>query len=208
MQQTPAARRILIVDDHPLLRRGLNALIDNEPDLSVCAEQATTQRERLEAIASSRPDLVIVDLSIMIGDGLEMVRDIRLHHEHQPVLLLAVEETPIYVARAFEAGASGTVSEQAGDERDPAVRRSLRAGWRALRESEDGDRHDMNSRHERPPMKDFPIRKVLAQADVGDAMAEQATEATTNTPDEFRKLVRNEFIKCGDVVKAVGLKAE
>ena len=54
----PAKRRILIVDDHPLLRRGLGALIDNEPDLMVCAA-ATTSREGLAAIATSRPDMVV-----------------------------------------------------------------------------------------------------------------------------------------------------
>jgi tripartite-type tricarboxylate transporter receptor subunit TctC len=49
---------------------------------------------------------------------------------------------------------------------------------------------------------------VLAQSDVRDAMAEQATEVATNTPDEFRTLVRNELVKYGEVVKAVGLKAD
>ena len=54
--EIPAQRRILIVDKHPLVRHGLTALIDNEPDLIVCAE-AATHREALEAIASPRPDL-------------------------------------------------------------------------------------------------------------------------------------------------------
>ena len=72
----PAKRRILIVDDHPLLRRGLGALIDNEPDLMVCVA-AVTHREALAAIATSRPDVVIVDLSLGDGDGLTLVRDIR-----------------------------------------------------------------------------------------------------------------------------------
>ena len=64
----PARRRILIVDDHALVRRGLSVLIDNEPDLTVCAV-AATQREGFEAIAFSRPDLVIADLSLGDGDG-------------------------------------------------------------------------------------------------------------------------------------------
>ena len=64
--ETPFRRRILIVDKHALLRRGLRTLIDNEPDLIVCAE-AATYREALEAIASSTPDLVIAGLSLEDG---------------------------------------------------------------------------------------------------------------------------------------------
>ncbi len=111
-RQAPAARRVLIVENCPLLRRGLTALIDNEHDLTVCAEAAATLRETLDAIASARPDLVIVDLSIMMGDVLAMVKDIRLRHERLPVLLLGLDDAPLYAARAFEAGASGCVSKQ------------------------------------------------------------------------------------------------
>ena len=68
--------RILIIDDHPLVRRGLSALINSEPDLTVCAEAATSQAG-LEAIASAQPDLVIADLSLSDGDGLSLVRNIR-----------------------------------------------------------------------------------------------------------------------------------
>jgi DNA-binding NarL/FixJ family response regulator len=69
----PAKHRILIIDTHALVRRGLASLIDNEPDLSVCAE-ASTPQEGLHAIASAGPDLVIVDLSFEEGAGLEIVR--------------------------------------------------------------------------------------------------------------------------------------
>ena len=107
----PAKRRILIVDDHPLVRHGLSALIDNEPDLTVCAE-AATERAGLDAIAASQPDLVIADLSLKNGDGLEMVKEIRLRHKHLPVLVLSMHDTPLYAERAFQAGASGYVTKQ------------------------------------------------------------------------------------------------
>jgi len=106
-----AKRRILIVDDHPLVRRGLTALIDNEPDLTVCAE-AATQRAGLDAISSSRPDMVIADLSLKDGDGLDMVKEIWLGHKRLPVLVLSMHDAPIYAERAFQAGASGYVSKQ------------------------------------------------------------------------------------------------
>ncbi|MBE0620231.1 MAG: response regulator transcription factor [Burkholderiales bacterium] len=107
----PARRRILIVDDHALVRRGLSALIDNEPDLSVCAA-AATQREGLEAIALSRPDLVIADLSLVDADGLALVEEIRAAYPDLPVLVLSMHDAPVWARRAFQAGAKGYVSKQ------------------------------------------------------------------------------------------------
>ena len=82
--RAPEKRRILIVDANPLLRRGLAALIGNEPDLAVCAEAATAQ-EALDAIAAVRP-LVIADFSFEEGLGLDLVREIRARHHGLPVL--------------------------------------------------------------------------------------------------------------------------
>ena len=110
-RETPAKRRILIVDAHPLVRRGLTALIDNEPDLVVCAA-AATPGAGLEAIASSRPDLVIADLSLEAGAGLAMVKDIRSHDAEMPVLVLSMHDAPRYAERAFRAGAGGYVLKQ------------------------------------------------------------------------------------------------
>lgn len=110
-QRAQTKKRILIVDDHPLVRRGLTALIDNEPDLAVCAEAATLQAG-FAAFASFKPDLVITDLSLMDDDGLDLVKDIRLRNEHLPVLVLSIHDTPFYIERAFQAGANGYVPKQ------------------------------------------------------------------------------------------------
>jgi len=108
--EAPARRRILIVDNHALVRRGLTALIDNEADLTVCAAVAT-QEAGLEAIATCRPDLVITDLVLDDGDGLDLVRDIRAGHEDLPVLVLTMHDAPVHARRAFRAGARGYVSK-------------------------------------------------------------------------------------------------
>jgi DNA-binding NarL/FixJ family response regulator len=104
----PTKRRILIVDNHPLVRRGLTALINAEPDLVVCAEAAKEQ-DGLIAVATARPDLVITDLSLGDSDGLALVRDIRSRRAGPPVLVLSMHEAPTYVRRAFAAGANGYV---------------------------------------------------------------------------------------------------
>jgi DNA-binding NarL/FixJ family response regulator len=109
--EPPARQRIVIVDDHALMRHGLTVLIDNEPDLVVCAA-VDTPREGLEAIAISPPDLVIADLSLARGDGLAMVKDIRAGHQYLPILVLTMHDSPVWVRRAFQAGASGYVSKQ------------------------------------------------------------------------------------------------
>jgi DNA-binding NarL/FixJ family response regulator len=104
-------RRILIVDNHPLVRRGLRALIDAEPDLTVCAE-AAGREDGLGAIDETRPDLVIADLSLGPGDGLELVKAIRSRHAGLRVLVLTTHDTSRYVRLAFAAGANGYVSKQ------------------------------------------------------------------------------------------------
>jgi DNA-binding NarL/FixJ family response regulator len=127
----PAKRRILIVDAHALVRRGLGSLIDNEPDLSVCAEVGTPQ-EGLDAIASAGPDLVIVDLSFELGAGLDLVRKIRSRHRDLPVLIISILDAPIYAERAFEAGASGYVTKEELDDTMLIAIRTVLAGDKYL----------------------------------------------------------------------------
>lgn len=110
--KAPVKRRILVVDANPLLRRGLAALIDGEPDLVVCAEAATAA-EALEAIAAARPVLVIADFSFEPGLGLDLVRKIRARARAPVVLLMSIDNGPLYAERAVEAGANGCVSKQA-----------------------------------------------------------------------------------------------
>ena len=104
-------RRILIVDDHPLVRRGLTELINGEPDLVVCGE-AATERSGIDAVARLRPDLVIADLSLGQGDGLSMVARIRADTPGLPILVLSMHDAPAYVDKAFHLGANGYASKQ------------------------------------------------------------------------------------------------
>ena len=118
-------RRLLLVDHHPLLRRGLRHLLETEPDLIVCAEAATPEAG-LAAIAAHLPDLVITELSFRGGDGLEMVKDITKRFPMIPVLVLSMREEVIYAERALRAGARGYVAKhELNDEVIQAVRRVL-----------------------------------------------------------------------------------
>ena len=107
---TKTRRRILIIDNHPLVRRGLSALIDNEPDLIVCA--AATHREGLETIATSRPALIITDLWLAQADGFGLIADIRASYADLPILVFSMHAASHFARRALRAGANGYVSKQ------------------------------------------------------------------------------------------------
>jgi DNA-binding NarL/FixJ family response regulator len=114
--QVPARKSaILIVDDHPLLRRGLSALIESDPDLSVCG-QATSSRSALEAIGRVPTDLAIVDLGLEGSDGLELIKEIKRQHPKVLTLVLSMHDESVYAERSFKAGARGYLTKQELDE--------------------------------------------------------------------------------------------
>jgi DNA-binding NarL/FixJ family response regulator len=121
-------RRVLIVDDHPIVRQGLRRLIDQEEDLSVCGE-AETVRDARTAIKDLNPDAIIVDISLKQGDGIELVRDARAHYPTLPILVLSMHDETIYAERMLSAGANGYIMKQAASEQFlVAVRRVLEGG--------------------------------------------------------------------------------
>jgi DNA-binding NarL/FixJ family response regulator len=118
--------RVLIVDDHPIVRQGLRAMIDAEPDLRICGE-AQTEREARGAIRSLEPDAVIIDLSLEEGDGINLVRDAHAHHPDIALLVLSMHDESIYAERLLQVGASGYIMKQAAsDQLITALRTVLR----------------------------------------------------------------------------------
>jgi DNA-binding NarL/FixJ family response regulator len=108
-------RRVLIVDDHPIVRQGLRRVMENEDDLTVCGE-AETARDARTAIKELSPDVVIADISLKQGDGIELVRDVRAHHPQLPILVLSMHDETIYAERMLSAGANGYIMKQAASE--------------------------------------------------------------------------------------------
>jgi DNA-binding NarL/FixJ family response regulator len=121
-------RRVLIVDDHPIVRQGLRRMIETEADLVVCGE-VQTEREARAAIRALVPDVVIVDISLAQGDGLELVRDVHAQRPDLPMLVLSMHDELIYGERLLAAGASGYIMKQAAsDQLLVALRRVLSGG--------------------------------------------------------------------------------
>src|SRR6185369_17785503 len=107
----PGKRRILIVDDHPMMRQGLAQLINSEPDLSVCCE-ADTARQAFDAIARGQPDLALVDISLPDKSGLELIKDLRAIHPDLCVLVVSMHDESLYAERVLRAGGRGYVMKQ------------------------------------------------------------------------------------------------
>ena len=108
-----AKKRILIVDDHPMMRQGLAQLIDNEMDLSVCGE-ADTAGQALTAVGAQKPDLVLADISLPDKNGLELIKDLQVMHSGLPVLVVSMHDESLYAERVLRAGGRGYIMKQEG----------------------------------------------------------------------------------------------
>jgi DNA-binding NarL/FixJ family response regulator len=104
-------KRIVIVDDHPLFRKGLEQLINSAGAFSVCGE-AGDVGTAMTVIRQKKPDLVIVDLSLPGANGIELIKNIRAEFQKIPVLTLSMHDESLYALRALRAGAQGYVMKQ------------------------------------------------------------------------------------------------
>jgi len=120
--------RIFVVDDHPIVRQGLALMINAESDLIVCGEAKEVQTA-LQAIVESKPDILIVDISLNGPDGLELVKHVRALFPELPILVLSMHDEATYAERALRARANGYIMKQEATEKVlVAVRRILSGG--------------------------------------------------------------------------------
>ena len=125
-RSTVARHRILIVDDHPIVRRGLKELVADQPDLEVCGE-AADEPEAVRQLEETRPDVVVVDLSLPSGHGLDLIRKIRLFDERIKILVSTMHDESLFAERTLRAGAAGYINKQEAPEKIiDALRQVLR----------------------------------------------------------------------------------
>jgi DNA-binding NarL/FixJ family response regulator len=103
--------KILIVDDHPMMREGLAARITAQPDLATCGE-ACDINDALAQFKASQPDLIIVDLSLKTGHGLDLIKEIRARDEKVKILVVTAFDESLYAERSLRAGAQGFINKQ------------------------------------------------------------------------------------------------
>ncbi len=113
LKDKPAKRRarILLVDDHPLVRERLAEIISREPDLALCGE-AEDRASALSAMEAALPDLAIIDITLKHSDGLELIKDIRARWPRMLMLVVSMHDEALYAERALRAGARGYITKQ------------------------------------------------------------------------------------------------
>jgi DNA-binding NarL/FixJ family response regulator len=110
------ARKVVIVDDHPIIREGLARLISLEPDLTVCGE-ASGVEDALKVIEARGPDIVIVDISIKGGSGIDLIKEMKRRWPLMPALVVSVHEESFFAERVLRAGARGYLTKEEPSEK-------------------------------------------------------------------------------------------
>jgi DNA-binding NarL/FixJ family response regulator len=123
--------KILIIDDHPLVREGLALRISLHSDLEVCGE-AETEEAALACVKQTGPDLVLVDISLKSGHGIELIKRIRSFDPSIKILVISGFQESLYAERAFRAGALGYLNKQESNEKMIVAIRTVLAGERFI----------------------------------------------------------------------------
>jgi len=161
---SPRPKRILIVDDHPIMRLGLTQLIDSEEDLQVCG-QAGTVGEALGMINNELPNLLLTDLALPDKHGLEFVKDMQVAHPSCAILVLSMHDESLYAERALRAGARGyLMKKSAAEYLIKAIRRILGGGI-YLSEAMAGSMLELLSR-QRPGAVGAPLLESLTDREL------------------------------------------
>jgi DNA-binding NarL/FixJ family response regulator len=119
--------QILIVDDHPMTRAGLTHLINHQADTVVCAE-AENAAEALDRLAVSKPDLMLIDITLPGKSGLELIKDVKAMRPDLAVLVISMHDESLYADRVLRAGARGYITKHEGGEKLMAAIRQVLSG--------------------------------------------------------------------------------
>lgn len=119
--------KILLVDDHPLVRQGLRVLFQEQPDFLICGEAASVD-EALEQIPATKPDLAVVDISLKDSSGIDLIKMMRASYPDIHVVVLSMHEEKLYAERAIRAGARGYVTKRETTKRIVAAIRQVLEG--------------------------------------------------------------------------------
>lgn len=196
----PARKRILLVDDHPLFREGLANWINNQSDMEVCG-QLETAAQTLEAIPILKPDLLITDITLPGGDGLDLIKDVRARDPDLPILVLSAHDESFYAGRVVRAGARGYVTKRSGGERVIHCIRQVLQGRMALsptmatlliEEFSGRPSHSKQSLLIPLTSREFEVFKLLGEAKSNNEIAAQL-DLSPKTVETHRVNIRNKL---------------
>ena len=154
----PVTKRVLVVDDHPMMREGLAQLIGNEADLSVCGE-AETAHEAIQKVTALKPDLVLADITLPGKSGLEFIKDAQAMHPGLPILVISMHDESVYAERVLRAGGRGYIMKQEGGKKLMEAIRRVLAGHIYVSEKMSAKILEVFSGH-RPGTANRPVEKL------------------------------------------------
>ena len=154
---------ILIVDDHPIFRMGMQELLNQEDDFSVCAVAEDIAGAR-KAIREYQPDLAIIDISLSEENGLDLVKEIAAGSTNLPVLVLSLHDESVWAERAIRAGARGYVMKKEASESVISAIRNILAG--KIHVSTDMMAHLLDKFHGNPEGTGAPTVDVLTDREL------------------------------------------
>ena len=200
--KTPASvkGRVFLVDDHAMFREGLRQLIEREPGIVVCGDAADAGTA-LDGIATTRPDLVIVDISLGGASGIDLIKSIKKEYEDLPVLVVSMHDESLYAERALRAGAMGYVMKHEPSKTVKAAIRKVLGGDLHLSEKMAssmvgkfmrGDTEPPASPLEALSDRELEVFRMLGQGKAVRVIAEEMN-VTIPTINSFRNRIKEKL---------------
>jgi len=194
------AYRVLIVDDHPIVREGLDRLLSRETDLVVCG-QAEDAPQALELLDSADPDLAIVDISLAAGNGLDLVRQMRSVNAEIRILVSSMHDEALYAERALRAGARGYINKQQATEKivealrrilDGRIYLSERMTDRLLSRVVDASDDEKKISVDRLSNRELQVLELIGNG-VGTAEIAERMNLSVKTVETYRQRIRQKL---------------
>jgi DNA-binding NarL/FixJ family response regulator len=192
-------KRILIVDDHPMMREGLAQLIEHEPDLET-ASQADSAAQALQAIAASLPDLLLLDISLPDKNGIEVIKDVHTLHPTLPILVVSMHDESLFAERVLRAGGRGYIMKQEGGKKlmlavrqvlDGRIYVSEKISAKIL-ETFSGHRANSQSPVEKLSDREFEVFQLLGQGE-GTRQIAKRLHLSVKTVEVHRANIRKKL---------------
>lgn len=198
---TKTEHRVLIVDDHPLVRQGIAQYINQEKDLVVCG-QASDGHEALTLVEELQPDVVITDIQMKGLGGMDLVRNMRLQFPKIPVLMLSMHDESLYADRSLRAGAKGYLMKDEEPEKVVLAIRSILGGdvyvsdkakAKILQGLANSKRPDMSSSIERLSDRELEVFRMIGKGNRTRHIADQLI-LSTKTVESYKARLKQKLM--------------
>jgi DNA-binding NarL/FixJ family response regulator len=191
--------KVLIVDDHPMVREGMAMRVSAQQDLEVCGE-AATEDEALALAKETSPDLMIVDISLKSGHGIELIKQVKARHPAVKMLVVSGFQESLYAERALRAGAMGYLNKQESNEKVIEAIRTVLHGERFVSPETTrrlvaqalSGRDDAKSPIEHLTDRELEIFRMIGQGLTSGAIAKQL-HLSTHTIDTHRENIKRKL---------------